>query len=99
MSKPIFKVSLSVKSLFKVIAQPFIDVNGVLSSWETEEINSFFNISLFSISSAIILRLSANFSISSLVTILFLTFKFPLAICSETFINSVIGFTILLAKK
>ena len=49
--RPFVRVSLSSISLI-VSLQPFIAVSGVRSSWETEEINSFFMFSVFSSSSA-----------------------------------------------
>ena len=45
--------SLLIPSYPRVSLHPFIDVSGVLSSWDTEDINSSFNLRVLSISFAI----------------------------------------------
>ena len=64
-----------------VSAQPLMAVSGVRSSWETEEINSFFIFSVLESSSAIWLMDTQRSPISSLLFSLMRTEKSPLAYC------------------
>ena len=82
---------------FKTTAHPLMDVSGVLSSWEIEDIKSFLILSLFTISSASAFKASASDSISSPVLIFARDLYWPSMYREAIVVNSLIGFTIVSA--
>ena len=88
---PFLVVSRSTESSISVSAQPLMAVKGVRSSWETEEIKSFFIFSFSCSSRAMALMASHSSPISSSLVFFRWVEKSPLEICSAILRTSSIG--------
>ena len=82
-----------------VSTQPLMEVSGVRSSWETEEMNSFFMRSVLSSSPAIWLMVSDSLPISSLYLFSIRVSRFPSAIFAAVASISPMGRTMLRMKN
>ena len=98
MPMPREQVSGSMPGSCMVSAQPLIAVSGVRSSWEIEEIKSFFIFSDFPSSTAISLILSHSCPISSSLVFNIRTPKSPCAIRLEMALICLIGVMMELMK-
>ena len=78
-------------SLSSVSPQPRMAVSGVRSSWETEEMKSFFTCSALLSSSAILLMEAHSWPISSSLWVSSRTSKSPWAICRAVRLTSPTG--------
>ena len=83
---PFSVVSGSAPS-WRVSAQPLMAVRGVRSSWETEEIKSFFICSAAPSSPAMSLMASTSWPISSSLALSMRTAKSPWAICRALWLS------------
>ena len=72
---------------WRVSAQPLMAVRGVRSSWETEEIKSFFICSAAPSSPAMSLMASTSWPISSSLALSMRTAKSPWAICRALWLS------------
>ena len=95
---PLRKVSGSGSPPIRVSPQPRMAVRGVRSSWETEEMKSFFTFSELLSSSAMLLMEAHSSPISSSFSTSSRTPKSPWAICLAVWPTSPMGMTMELMK-